>query len=236
MKVIPSIDLSDGMAVKRVRGSLEVIRRDPWEVARDLCKYPISRVHLVDLDGAGLGRPVNRELIKDLSLYLLDRGLEVQAGGGIRTLEDARWLSNLGVDVILGTIVYENERAFRRIVDGVGGGKVIAAVDIRGDRVLGWGWKRELTDIERALEVLKGLKRAIVTNVEVEGTLSGAKIEEELIRALKKVVREVMYAGGVSPGDLPRLSLLGVDYVIIGMSYYVGKLGDLLHEASKGKS
>ncbi|AAK40906.1 1-(5-phosphoribosyl)-5- ((5-phosphoribosylamino)methylideneamino)imidazole-4-carboxamide isomerase [Saccharolobus solfataricus] len=224
-EIIPSIDISFGKAVKRIRGvrGTGLVLGNPIELANKLYNEGYSRIHVVDLDAAeGVGN--NEMYIKEICKIGFDW---IQVGGGIRDVEKAKRLISLDVNaLIFSTIVFTNFNLFYNIVREIGNNRVIVSIDYDDTkRVLISGWK------ERSMEIIDGIKKVnelellgiILTYVTNEGTVKGidysVKDYAKLIRGVKE------YAGGVSSdSDITFLKNVGFDYIIVGMAFYLNKI------------
>jgi phosphoribosylformimino-5-aminoimidazole carboxamide ribotide isomerase len=225
MRAIPAIDLRDGHCVQLVGGDYanEAVRlNDPVRVAQRWIESGFSRLHIVDLDAA-TSRGNNRALMR----RLIDCGVPVQVGGGVRTAEDVESLIRDGADhVIVGTRGVEDP-AWLAMQSRRYPSRLVLAADVRGRTVLTRGWAdastRDILDLIRELEELP-LAGLLVTAVNVEGTMQGADLE-----LMRDVVAAsswpVIASGGVgSLGDLRALERLGVSAVVLGMALYTGAL------------
>ncbi|MEM3949703.1 1-(5-phosphoribosyl)-5-((5-phosphoribosylamino)methylideneamino)imidazole-4-carboxamide isomerase [Saccharolobus sp.] len=223
--IIPSIDISLGKAVKRIRGvkGTGLILGNPIELASKLYNEGYTRIHVVDLDAAE-GVVNNEMYIKEISKIGFDW---IQVGGGIRDIEKAKRLVSLDVNaLIFSTIVFTNFNLFHDIVREIGSNRVMVSIDYDDTkRVLIRGWK------EKSMEVIDGIKKVnelellgiILTYISNEGTTKGidynVKDYARLIRGLKE------YAGGVSSdADITYLKNVGFDYIIVGMAFYLNKI------------
>lgn len=225
MKVIPSIDLSFGKAVKRVRGVRDsgLVVGDAVKVAENLYELGYEAIHVVDLDAAeGCGN--NEDVIKTLT----NLGFKwVQVGGGIRDSMKAQRLLSYGASsIVISTTFYEDRRVFSEILNLVGGDKILIAVDYDEDltiRVRGWG-KRGMS-IDVALSDINSYEvlGVIFTYIGNEGTEGGVDRRVESFVGRVNGLKE--YAGGVSGmDDLKFLKSIGIDYAIVGMATYRGSL------------
>ncbi|WP_292000454.1 HisA/HisF-related TIM barrel protein [Caldivirga sp.] len=217
--IIPSIDLSGGLVVKRVRGvkGSELVKLNLTEALSLVKDYPL--VHVVDLDGAELGKPVNVDSIVKIGMAMNGK---CEVGGGVRGIEDAELLLRYCSRVILGTVAVENTPLLLSMVNRLGEDKVGIALDADGEWLMtrGWGVKAR-----RIMDVIGGLPKVgvvVYTNVRVEGTGMGPRVEEGLVKRLKEIGDEAYYAGGVSNcSDVEYLWGLGFDGVIVGYALYV---------------
>lgn len=227
MDVIPSVDIEGGVCVKRIRGEPGTGTRigDPRRVALRWVSEGASRIHIVDLDGASTGRPVNFEIIAEIVDTVK---IPVQVGGGLRLLEDFVRYIEVGVDrVIVGTVAYEKPKLVDDLVDVIGGGRVILALDASKGMLRVWGWR-----ISTPVDILSyakrfdhiGLAGFLYTSIDLEGTLRGVDVDtvKMLVESLDT---PIIYAGGVSSlVDLIKLKELGVSAVVIGRALYDGAL------------
>lgn len=228
MLIIPAIDLKGGKCVRLLRGDLQaetVYGDDPVAMGRRWVDEGARYLHLVDLDGAVSGAPVNGDAIAALCAKL---SIPVEVGGGVRTVERAGSILAMGADrVIFGTAALEQPEvvidACRRFP-----GRVAVGIDARGGKVATKGWVE--TSSVSAIEVARrlegrGVACIIYTDIERDGTQQGVNIAAT--RALAEAIRiPVIASGGV--GSLADVTALlpcepaGVTGVIIGRALYTG--------------
>lgn len=228
MKLIPSIDIENGVAVKRVRGRRGTGLRlgDPLALAEKIASYGFEWIHLVDLDAAEKGRP-SPEVMR-LVERISSLGLRVQYGGGVRGVEVAEELCSHGVSrLVIGSawprnpgILGETRRAT--------GCEVLAAVEEDVDGyILVRGWlDKEPLRLGDALRVVNeaGANGVLYTQVWVEGSLGGPDLERAM-RARSIYPGFMVYSGGVSSiRDVENLDRLGFDAVVVGMALYTGRI------------
>lgn len=228
--IYPAIDIRDGKCVRLVQGDYarETIYNDnPVEVAKSWEAQGGEFIHLVDLDGAKAGHPVNDKLIGEIARSVQ---VPVQVGGGIRTLNDVERLLGLGVSrLIIGTAAIE-DREFTEAVLGQYGDKVAIGIDARNGFVATRGW---LETSEVQAEVLakelaaKGAETFIFTDISRDGMMQGPNVEA--IRALAEASgRTVIASGGVTvQEDLIKLAAhagQGVGGAIVGKALYTGSV------------
>lgn len=225
IKIMPSIDISNGKAVKRVKGvrGSGIIVGNPVKVAENLYNEGYEAIHIVDLDAAeGLGN--NIDVINDIT----NIGFKwVQVGGGVRNTVRALELLRCRVSaVVISSIFFKNANIFREIVNSVGSDKIILALDYRSDGyVYISGWNEKSIKLEKAIELASqySLLGILFTYIDSEGTMSG--IDRGIGGYASKVKGLKEYAGGVSVyDDILFLDSLGFDYVIIGMALFKGIL------------
>lgn len=228
MIMIPSIDVEGGVAVKRIGGIKGTGFKlgDPVKIGIRLWEMGARVIHIVDLDGAERGEPINLWLIKRLKSEVGD-DLLVQFGGGIRTVEGALRAYWDGADIlVIGTAWTMNPSILEEVSSM--GVRVLAAVDVRAGRVAVKGW-REVTKItlDEAFRLLEAFKiyGYLVTCIDVEGRSAGACLPLAA-QARSLTGRVVEYAGGIrNEIDLKALASIGIDGTIVGMSFYLGELG-----------
>lgn len=229
MILYPAIDIRGGKAVRLLRGDYEretVYDADPPEAAARWVKDGARFLHLVDLDGAREGRPVNLEAIERI---VSSTEVPVQVGGGLRSTEAIEGVLNAGAErVVLGTAALRDPELLRASLRDHGE-RVVVGVDARGGRVALQGWT-ESAGVDAAEAVAKlsaqGVRRFVFTPIDVDGTMEGPDLE--LLRKVAAATEaEVIYSGGV--GDLAHLRSLAaaapsnVAGVIAGRALYEGR-------------
>ena len=211
MDVIPSIDLLQGNAVRLTRGDFSRITNygEPEEVLDSLDLRRGARLHLVDLEASRSGRPVETEIVRKLAR----RDLQLQVGGGIRSLGDARtWLDCGAQRIVVGTAAAESPEFLRQLVDALGVERIIPAVDVRDGTVRVAGWQRDAPDsldiILKRLQLL-GFAEILVTDISSDGLLRGPSFA--LYRRLRAMTSmRIIASGGVaSVHDIVSLARLG---------------------------
>jgi phosphoribosylformimino-5-aminoimidazole carboxamide ribotide isomerase len=225
--VMPAVDLKDGKCVRLVQGDprYQTVELDnPLEVAKNWETLGARRLHVVDLDGALQGERKNEGILKAIRSTL---EIPIQFGGGIRTIEDASGLLDLGIEkIILGTVALEEKELLERLNSTYGSKRLIVALDTKEGRVVTKGWVKDTG--ERAADVAKGFEglvsECLFTNVDVEGKVEGANLE-----VIKEVVDStslgVIASGGISSvDDIRRVKSLGASGVVIGTALYKGKI------------
>jgi phosphoribosylformimino-5-aminoimidazole carboxamide ribotide isomerase len=223
---IPAIDIRGGRCVRLVRGDFSrqtVFGDDPVEMARKWQAEGAERLHVVDLDGARDGVRANAEVIA----RLIDAvEIPVQVGGGVRTLQAAQELVDIGVDrVVVGTALIDQPEQTSHWVTALGTEHLIVAVDARDGLVTTHGWQstsgRAMLDVCHYL-AHQGVRRVLYTDVSRDGTGSGPDFERTRdVAAILKVIG----SGGVSTVDhLRALAEAGAEGAIIGTALYDGTL------------
>lgn len=224
MEVIPAVDMKDGECVQLVQGDEETAKSygDPVEAASRWVGEGAQRLHVVDLDGAIEGERRNARHVRNI---VEEAGVDVQVGGGVRSVEDAATLFDAGADrVVMGTAAMENPPLVGRVAEH---GDVVVSLDAREGEVVVEGWKEaaDVTPVEAARRFENGGASAFLfTNVDDEGLLEGVSVEpvEELVEAVDV---PVVASGGVTtPGDISELRDAGAAGVVIGTAFYEGRM------------
>ena len=229
MILYPAIDLKDGQAVRLLRGEMDaatVFNDDPAAQARMFVEAGCEWLHLVDLNGAFAGHPVNAGAVEAI---IAACPVPAQLGGGIRDMATIEgWLGKGLARVILGTVAVENPALVREAARAFPG-QVAVGIDARGGRVATKGWATE-TDVE-ATDLAKsfedaGVAAIIYTDINRDGAMQGPNIEATAALA-RAVSIPVIASGGVSSlEDLIALRDCGValDGAISGRALYDGAL------------
>ena len=229
-QVIPAIDIQKGKAVRLRQGRAEdatVFSDSPLDVARRFVAAGASWLHVVDLDGAFLGKPANADIICRITAAA---GVPVQVGGGVRNYETASRYFAAGVSrVILGTSIVRDPEEVTRITRAYPG-KVAAGIDARDGRVAIRGWV-EVTGViavDLARQIMEGgVSCFIYTDIARDGMLVGPNFDSirEFARGLST---PVVASGGVTTlSDLRRIKAMaseGVVGAIIGRALYDGSI------------
>jgi phosphoribosylformimino-5-aminoimidazole carboxamide ribotide isomerase len=226
----PAIDVLKGKCVRLFKGDYNASTTysdAPAEVAKRWLGEGANWLHVVDLDGAKAGRSINESVISDVVAAANEAGAKVQVGGGIRSYEAIdRWLS-LGVSrVIIGTAAMDS-KWMEGAVSRFGQNSIVAGLDGRNGKLAVQGWTEQtnitLEEIGASLFEI-GVHYALVTDVERDGTLSGANLE--LSKRVQKVSGlSVIASGGIRHvEDVLAASDAGLAGAIAGRSLYDGTL------------
>jgi len=228
--LFPAIDLKDGACVRLWRGDMSratVFSRDPAAQARAFAEAGCEWLHVVDLDGAFAGAPVNRPAVEAI---VEASDAPVQLGGGIRDMATLETWLEAGVRrVVLGTAA-ARDPAFLRDACRRYPGRIAVGIDARRDRVAVEGWAATVTLTARALALRAddaGAAAIIYTDITRDGTLQGPNIAatQDLAAA---IATPVIASGGVAAlGDLAALMAIehaGISGVIVGRAFYEGRL------------
>ncbi|WP_284619006.1 1-(5-phosphoribosyl)-5-[(5-phosphoribosylamino)methylideneamino]imidazole-4-carboxamide isomerase [Aquabacterium humicola] len=232
MLLIPAIDLKDGKCVRLKQGDMNAsttFGEDPAAMARRWVDAGARRLHLVDLNGAFAGKPVNEAAVKAILAEVGDE-IPVQLGGGIRDLDTIeRYLDDGLSFIIIGTAAVKNP-GFLKDACSAFGGHIIVGLDAKDGKVATDGWSKltghEVVDLAQKFQDY-GVEGVIYTDIGRDGMLTGINIDAtvKLARALTMPV----YASGGLSGleDIERLCAVqqeGIDGVICGRSIYTGAL------------
>ena len=228
MEVIPAIDIRGGRCVRLYQGDYSretVYSDDPAGMALRWREQGALRLHVVDLDGASRGSPVNLDTVGAIAS---GAGIPVQCGGGVRTFETAEALFGVGVErVVLGTAAVRSPDLVERLCHEWGSDRVIVAVDARDGMVAIEGWTEgtsvNATDLMRGM-IESGVRRFLYTDISRDGTLGEPNFDA--VGALLRVIHcPIQASGGVSLEEhLVRLASMGVEGAIVGRALYTGDL------------
>ena len=230
MEIIPAIDLLDGACVRLHQGDYDQVTRfseDPVAQALSWQQQGATRLHLVDLDGAKRGEPVNDSAVRAITAAL---EIPVQLGGGVRSLDRAEDLLSCGLDrVILGTVAIEHPDLVSELAERHPG-RIVVGIDAKDGKVATRGWIEQsdvlATDLARRLSDA-GIAAIITTDIATDGTLAGPNLValQEMAEASSV---PVIASGGIGcMADLLTLLSLearGVTGVIVGRALYDGRV------------
>lgn len=232
MLLIPAIDLKDGKCVRLKQGDMNdstTFGEDPAAMARRWLDAGARRLHLVDLNGAFAGKPVNEAAIKSI-IKEVGGEIPVQLGGGIRDLDTIeRYLDDGLRYVIIGTAAVKNP-GFLRDACSAFGGHIIVGLDAKDGKVATDGWSKlsghEVVDLAKKFEDY-GVEGVIYTDIGRDGMLSGVNIEAT-VKLAQALTIPVIASGGLS--NIANIEALcavepeGVEGVICGRAIYTGDL------------
>ena len=177
MIILPAIDIKDGNCVRLFKGdfsTVEKVAADYMETAKGFEKAGASWIHMVDLDGAKEGKPVNTKIYKDVATKT---SLKVEVGGGIRNLETIEEYLAMGIArVIIGSAALKNPQLVKDAVNKFGSEKIAVGIDSKNGMVATEGWleSSDVHYIDLAKKMIEiGVKYFIVTDISKDGTLSG---------------------------------------------------------------
>ena len=237
MKIIPAIDILDGKCVRLNQGDynkVTLFSSNPVKQALEWQKQGAEKIHLVDLDGARSGNPINDKAIKSIKEAV---SVPIQIGGGIRTEARIKELLDIGIDkIILGTFAIEDPKTVREIAE-MYPNRIILGIDTKNGKAAISGWTKEskLTAIEVVNHYANApIASIITTDIRKDGTLLGPDLE-----GLKEMCRAssfpVIASGGIgSIADIISILPLeeeGIEGIILGRALYDQKIN--LTEAIK---
>jgi phosphoribosylformimino-5-aminoimidazole carboxamide ribotide isomerase len=234
MKIFPAVDILGGRCVQLVQGKRERATDygDPLSCATRWLNEGATALHVVNLDGAFGSSSGNAALITDL---IRKTGVEIELGGGIRSVQDARHWLETGVDrVIISTLATQDPACIRTLAREFGSSRVMPGVDAKGGQIAVHGWQETAGDYlgwAARFEQL-GAGSLLYTNVDVEGLQQGVRFRP--VKCLiDRVGIPVVVAGGVtSRSDVTGLRDAGAHGAVLGSALYNGKitLKDALEE------
>jgi phosphoribosylformimino-5-aminoimidazole carboxamide ribotide isomerase len=229
MILLPAVDIREGRAVRLHQGRFDaetVYADDPVEAARSFVDAGARFLHIVDLDGARQGEPVNLHHVERIAWEL---EVPIELGGGLRSIASIRRALAAGAArVVIGTAAFTDpdflDEALRAFTS-----RILVGVDVRGGMVSVAGWTRETQmrgdDAIRRMQA-RGATRFVYTNVDRDGTLEGPDLDE--VRRVSEAVRgRFLYSGGIASLDdlraLRALRLVNLAGVISGKALYEGR-------------
>jgi phosphoribosylformimino-5-aminoimidazole carboxamide ribotide isomerase len=232
MLLIPAIDLKDGRCVRLKQGDMNdstTFGEDPAAMARRWVDAGARRLHLVDLNGAFAGKPINESAIKAILAEVGDE-IPVQLGGGIRDLDTIeRYLDDGLSYIIIGTAAVKNP-GFLKDACSAFGGHIIVGLDAKEGKVATDGWSKltghEVVDLARKFQDY-GVEGVIYTDIGRDGMLTGINVEAT-VKLAQALTMPVIASGGLGGiADIERLCAVegeGITGVICGRAIYTGDL------------
>ena len=227
MQIYPAIDIKNGLCVRLTQGrftDMTVYGDDPLKMAEKWVASGASHLHIIDLDGARLGSGYNDHVIKEI----VDRfGVDVQTGGGVRSMRDIEEKLGLGVSrVILGTVAVQNPELVREAVKAYGD-RIAVGIDAMNGRVAIQGWEKlsSVSSISLCKKMREyGVKTIVYTDISKDGMMMGPNVE-----AISELTGfdglDIIASGGITTiMDLENLEAVGVHGTIIGKAIYHGAL------------
>jgi len=234
MYVIPAIDLIKGKCVRLIQGQYHRqidYEDDPLKQARQFSEAGAEWLHIIDLEGAKVGRPVNSEMVKAIAALNL---LRIELGGGVRDEDSIRQMLDIGIErVIIGTRAVTDFDWFSSMAEQFPG-KIALGLDTHGSKVVTHAWTQNshqhLLEFASKAATLP-LAAIIYTDIDKDGMMCGPNLERTAA-LVEAVDVPVIASGGVKDvADIKKLGELGVAAVVIGRSLYEGTLN--LAEAIK---
>ena len=227
MILYPAIDLKDGACVRLRRGAMNeatIYNREPADQARKFAAEGAAWLHLVDLDGAFAGKPVNRAAV---AAILASVSIPCQLGGGIRDLATIEaWLAAGVARVILGTVALKNPALVNEACKKFPG-RVALGIDAKGGKVAveGWAETAELSALDLAQRfAAAGAAALIFTDVDRDGLMSGVNVAASAHLAAALPIPVIASGGVAGLEDLAALARTKVAGCIVGRALYAGEL------------
>ncbi len=228
MNLYPAIDIKDGACVRLLYGDFDAITEynpDPGDQARQFADAGCRWIHVVDLDGAVAGSAINIDAVT----AILDTGLPVQLGGGIRSMDQIETWINAGISrVILGTAALKDPNLVKEAAREFSG-KIAVGADTRGGMIAAEGWL-ESTNIP-VLDLVKrfedcGVAAIIFTDIGRDGALTGVNLQATAELARATTIPVIASGGVASIEDIHALAKddSGIEGVITGRAIYDGRL------------
>ncbi|MBO4499082.1 MAG: 1-(5-phosphoribosyl)-5-[(5-phosphoribosylamino)methylideneamino]imidazole-4-carboxamide isomerase [Bacteroidaceae bacterium] len=229
MTIIPAIDILDGMCVRLTKGDYstgKVYFEDPLAVALRFNEYGITRIHVVDLNGADSDHIVNREILKRICR---ETTMTVDFGGGIKSERDIDSALECGASMVtVGSLAAASPETVHEWIGRYGADKIILGADSRNGKIAIKGWRENSgLDIFDFISDYRshGISRVICTDINRDGTLEGPAIDLYKEILLRFPGLKLTASGGVSSiDDLKKLTEAGLDSAIVGKAYYEGRI------------
>ena len=229
IEIIPAIDMIDGKCVRLTQsdyGKKIIYNENPLEVALEFENAGLTRLHLVDLDGAKAKKVINWKVLEKISLKT---SLHIDFGGGVQSEEDIRIVFESGAKQVTGgSVAVKQPDLFKHWLEVYGGEKIILGADAKNEKVAVSGWEEgtELWVYDFVEEYVdKGIKYAISTDVAKDGLLQGPSFDLYKNLQDKCPDLKIIASGGVSGiGDVEKLAEMKIYGVIIGKAIYENRI------------
>ena len=229
IEIIPAIDMIDGKCVRLTQGDYGkkiIYNENPLEVALEFENAGLTRLHLVDLDGAKAKKVINWKVLEKISLKT---SLHIDFGGGVQSEEDIRIVFESGAKQVTGgSVAVKQPDLFKHWLEVYGGEKIILGADAKNEKVAVSGWEEgtELWVYDFVEEYVdKGIKYAISTDVAKDGLLQGPSFDLYKNLQDKCPDLKIIASGGVSGiGDVEKLAEMKIYGVIIGKAIYENRI------------
>ena len=230
INIIPAIDLIDGKCVRLTKGDYNQKKEysaSPLDMALRYQDIGISRLHLVDLDGAKSSSPKNLHVLEEIAIRT---ALDIEWGGGIKSDQALYDAYNAGADhLIIGSVAATQPERFAQWLDFYGGERLILGADVSKGRVAinGWLEQSKLT-IEELIDRFRphGLREVICTDITKDGMLQGPSFELYARLQAAYPEQDIIVSGGIScMDDIRRLDEMELRHVIVGKAIYEGRIG-----------
>ena len=226
MQIFPAIDLKDGQAVRLEKGlmnSAKIYSNEPYKLVQEFQNLGANFIHLVDLNGAIEGKPVNENSIKQIREHCQ---VKLQLGGGIRNEDTIKRYLDLGIDrVILGSIAQKDPSFVCKMAEKY---PIVVGIDAKDGKVAVEGWESvsEILATTLAKEFADaGIQAIICTDIGRDGMLSGVNVDFTLDIARASGIETIASGGVKDIKDIKKLKATNeVGGVIVGKAYYEGRL------------
>ncbi|WP_185872906.1 1-(5-phosphoribosyl)-5-[(5-phosphoribosylamino)methylideneamino]imidazole-4-carboxamide isomerase [Blattabacterium cuenoti] len=229
MEIIAAIDIIDGQCVRLIQGNYQkktIYKKNPLDMAIFIEQSGLSRLHLVDLDGAKQRKIINWKILNQIARYT---NLTIDFGGGIYTEEDIKIVFDNGADIAtIGSMAVTNSCSFNNIIHIYGANKILLGVDVKNNKIATDGWtKLHNISLFKFLEekVKQGINKIFCTDISKDGLLSGPSflLYKTIIKQFPNI--KVIASGGIeSITNIHKLHDLGCHGVIIGKAIYENKI------------
>lgn len=228
MRIIPAIDIIDGKCVRLSKGDYgtkKIYNENPVEVSKEFESFGIKFLHLVDLDGAKSKHIVNQKVLENIAR---ETSLQIDFGGGLKTIEDIEIAFNSGAkQITIGSIAVQNPEFCFSLIEKYGSEKIILGADCENRKIKTSGWLEESNQdvIDFILGYQKkGIKNVICTDISKDGMLEGAS-EDLYKEILDKTKIQLIASGGISCiEDVYKMKEIGCSGTIIGKAIYEGRV------------
>ncbi len=229
MQIVPAFDIMDGKLVRLRQGDFEQrtdYSADPLELALELEAAGIVRLHIVDLDGAKVGRPVNLGVLEQIAARTR---LRIDYGGGLRSIPALRQVWDAGAAMFsIGSVAVKAPDEFRAWVEKFGPESFLIGADVRNRYIAVHGWLEQtdlhLFDFIRRITA-HGIRHFSVTDIERDGEMIGPAVDlyRDILAEFPDL--QLVASGGVSNiGDLEALRAMGCSGAIVGKAFFEGKV------------
>jgi len=228
MKIIPAIDIIDGKCVRLSKGDYgtkKIYNENPVEVAKEFERFGIRFLHLVDLDGAKSKHIVNQKVLENIAN---ETSLQIDFGGGLKTLQDIEIAFNSGAkQITIGSIAVQNPEFCFALIEKYGSEKIILGADCENRKIKTSGWLEESNQdvIDFIIQYQeKGIRNVICTDISKDGMLEGPSTDLYQ-KILSQTSVQLVASGGISGiEDVYKMKEIGCNGTIIGKAIYEGRI------------
>ncbi len=238
IEIIPAIDVIEGKCVRLKQGDFsqkKIYNENPLDVAKDFEGQGIKRLHIVDLDGARIGKVTNIKVLEEIAS---NTALTIDFGGGIKTNEDIKSVFDAGAEMAgIGSVAVKEPEKFAGWLKKYGGEKILLGADVKNGKVAIDGWQTT-TEFEIVPFLKKyyaqGVHKVFVTDISRDGLLEGSaqSLYRNILAHLPRL--QLIASGGVeSIDEIAELEKIGCSGVIIGKAIYEDRIN--LTKLSQGK-